>query len=238
MYFASASRLSSAFGVVHRFATAHLVDRLLELRLGEAGGLQQLAQLAAVFERGEREQLAGDVLVAALLRELVGDVQQPRRGPARRAPRRACLRPSAGGRAARRARLCSLPRLTPALANSGLSAAALLVEQRQQQVRRLDHLVVAADGQRLGVGQGVLEAAGQFVVAHAALSWGRNRRWINGPVSAGLQVRPPAPPPATPSRDQQHLHDAGPRRPTRRCRPGIRSATATYSRLAADTPSA
>ncbi len=44
--------------------------------------------------------------------------------------------------------------------------AALLVEQRQHQVRGLDELVVAAEGQRLGVGQGHLELGGQFVHAH------------------------------------------------------------------------
>ena len=48
-------------------------------------------------------------------------------------------------------------------------AAALLVQQGQQHVRRLDHLVIAAHGQGLGVGQGGLETAGQFVVAHGGI---------------------------------------------------------------------
>ena len=43
---------------------------------------------APVLERREHEELAGDVLVAALLRELVGDVEQAVRGRSRRGRRR------------------------------------------------------------------------------------------------------------------------------------------------------
>ncbi len=38
-------------GIVHGLAAAHFVDGLLELRLGEPGALEQLAQLAAILER-------------------------------------------------------------------------------------------------------------------------------------------------------------------------------------------
>ena len=48
-------------------------------------------------------------------------------------------------------------------------AAVGIVEQGQQQVLRLDELVVAADGQALGIGQGLLELGGKFVETHAAL---------------------------------------------------------------------
>ena len=41
-----------------------------------AGRLQRRAELALVVQRREHEQLAGDELVAALLRELVGEVEQ------------------------------------------------------------------------------------------------------------------------------------------------------------------
>jgi hypothetical protein len=48
----------------------------------------------------------------------------------------------------------------------GRGAAVVLVEQGQQQVLRLDELLVVADGQALGVGDGLLELGGEFVEAH------------------------------------------------------------------------
>ena len=47
--------------------------------------------------------------------------------------------------------------------------AAFLVDQGEQHVERLEELVVAADGQRLGVGERRLELAGEFVHAHEGL---------------------------------------------------------------------
>ena len=44
--------------------------------------------------------------------------------------------------------------------------AVLLVQQGQQQVLGLDELLVAAVGQALGVGEGLLEYGGEFVHAH------------------------------------------------------------------------
>ena len=44
--------------------------------------------------------------------------------------------------------------------------AALLAEQRGHHVRRFEHVVVAAHGQRLRVGQRLLETRGEFVHAH------------------------------------------------------------------------
>ena len=62
--------------VLHLLAAAHLLDGLLERALDGAGILQDARQRALVLERGQHEQLAGDELVAALLRELVRDVEQ------------------------------------------------------------------------------------------------------------------------------------------------------------------
>src|SRR5205085_2965650 len=45
-------------------------------------------------------------------------------------------------------------------------AAALLVEQRQQQVRGFDEVVVAADGERLRVAERLLEPGGELVHSH------------------------------------------------------------------------
>ena len=57
-------------------ATADLVDRRFQQRLARAGVFQSLAQRALVIERGEQEQLAGDELVLALLRQLVSEIEQ------------------------------------------------------------------------------------------------------------------------------------------------------------------
>jgi GNAT superfamily N-acetyltransferase len=52
------------------------------------------------------------------------------------------------------------------LRQQGPSAAALLIEQGREQMRGFDDIVVAADGQRLGVGQRLLETRGEFVHTH------------------------------------------------------------------------
>ncbi len=57
-------------------AAAHLIDRALQRALDDAGVAQHLRERALVLERRQHEQLARDVLVAALLRELVGEVEQ------------------------------------------------------------------------------------------------------------------------------------------------------------------
>ena len=73
-------RLAALLGirVVDLLAAAHVLDRALERALHDAGVAQDRAERALVVERGQHEQLAGDVLVAALLRELVGQVEQLR----------------------------------------------------------------------------------------------------------------------------------------------------------------
>src|SRR5690606_3536695 len=62
---------------LHLLAAAHGLDGALQGLLAQAGGLQRLAGLALVLERGQQEQFAGDEGIAPLLRQLVGDVQQP-----------------------------------------------------------------------------------------------------------------------------------------------------------------
>jgi len=47
-----------------------------------------------------------------------------------------------------------------------LRGAALLIEQRQHDVDRLDHVVVAPDRETLGIGQSLLQTRGQFIHAH------------------------------------------------------------------------
>ena len=129
--------------------------------------------------------------------------------------------------------------------------AALAVEQRQHDVRRLEELVVAADGQGLGIGQGLLESAGEFVHAHGITPqvdrWlcGDKRQSIQGSATlspaAGTQPRPCPTASLTPA-DQCVNHSAqamtpmpAPIRTTwmalvrgsaRRCSPGMSPATA------------
>jgi hypothetical protein len=62
--------------VVHLLAAAHFLDGLFDQALGRAGLAQRLAHRALVLQRSEHEQLRGDVLVLALLGELVGEVEQ------------------------------------------------------------------------------------------------------------------------------------------------------------------
>ncbi len=146
-------------------AAAHFVDRALDRALHDTAVPQDLAERPLVLERRKHEQLARDVLVAALLRELVGQVQH-----LAEVVRKMNL--AAGAFHLREVveRLAEL-RAQPVDVGTGLveqraHRAALLVEQRQHQVRGLDELVVAAERQRLGIGEGHLELAGQFVGSH------------------------------------------------------------------------
>ena len=69
-------RLAALFrvGIGDFFPAAHLIDSLLEGTAHEARFLEQ-ARERALLEGGEHEQLARNELVATLLRELVGDVE-------------------------------------------------------------------------------------------------------------------------------------------------------------------
>ena len=125
VYFSSAWRLSSAFGIRDLLAAAHLVDRLLDRAAHRAGLLEQPRQ-RAVLEGGEHEQLAGDELVAALLRELVGDVEQPVQVVGDVDLARRCPRPSAGRRACSAARARSLLTSDAGLHQQRADGAALL----------------------------------------------------------------------------------------------------------------
>src|SRR5690606_1159889 len=71
-------RLALAFGVLAGDAgtAAHGLDRGLQRLARQAVLLEQAAGLALVLTQREQEHLAGDELVAALLRLAVGDVEQ------------------------------------------------------------------------------------------------------------------------------------------------------------------
>ncbi len=151
-------------GVLHLVATAHAGDRLLDARLVGAGGFERLADLALVVERRDDEELAGDELVAALLRQLVGQHQQAVQIVADadvalvaldlRQPlhRFAELAAQTGD-------------VDASLAQQRLGRPALLIEQGDQHMQRLDDVVVATHRQRLRVSQGLLKLGSEFVHA-------------------------------------------------------------------------
>src|SRR5207245_44266 len=71
-------RLAAPFGFLaaDRLTAAHRLDRLVDRLLTAAVFLQQAAGLALVLGEREQKELRGDELVAALLRFLVGQIQQ------------------------------------------------------------------------------------------------------------------------------------------------------------------
>ena len=85
--------------ILHLGAAAHFLDGLFERGARRAVGLQHSAELAAIVAGREHEQFAGNELIAALLRQLVGDVQAACSDRCRAAPRRPIPRPWATDRA-------------------------------------------------------------------------------------------------------------------------------------------
>ena len=65
-------------GVVDGLAAADLLDGLLQRTAHDTRVGEDPSERTLVLAGGEREQLAGDVLVAAFLGQLVGDVEQAR----------------------------------------------------------------------------------------------------------------------------------------------------------------
>jgi len=110
-------------------------------------------------------EFAGDELIALLLGQAVGLVEQ-----ARQVLRQVHV---ASGVLDLRQRVHLLIKrgaqrrnVKADLHQQGLDGAALLLDERGQQVHRLDGRVVMSNGQGLGVGEGKLELAGQTVDSH------------------------------------------------------------------------
>ncbi len=152
-------------GIVHRLATAHLVDGLLQRALAGAGIAQQVAELAPVVHRREHEQLGGDVLIIALLGQLVRLVEQAPEvvGDVHVSGRTLDLRQALQGLAQTGAQPVDVD---VRLGQQVACRAALLVQQGQHQVCRLDELVVATHRETLGIGQGHLELRRELVHPH------------------------------------------------------------------------
>ena len=183
-------RLAALLGIriVDLLPAAQVLDSALERALHDAGIAENGAQRALVVERREHEQLARYVLVTALLRELVSEVEQ-----LRQVIREMHLAPGPLDRGQAIERLAELGaqriEVRARLVEQRPYGAAFLVEQRQHEMRGLDELVIPPERHRLGVGQCYLELAGQFVLAHDGSSLLRAASPRDGGARPGGQVR-------------------------------------------------
>ena len=147
-------RLAGVLGrrVVDLLATAQLIHRLLHGALDGAGLAQGLGDGSLVVQQRQQEQFAADEPVSTLLGELVGDVEEPDSVVAEQYFAGVAL--DLGQRiellAESRAQCIHLD---AGAAEQVPGRTALLVQQRNGHVHGLDELMVATDGQRLGVGQ-------------------------------------------------------------------------------------
>ena len=122
--------------------------------------LEEPSGLALVARGGEQEELGGDVLVAALLGLLVGDVEELRE-LAREVhlPRRAFHLGKLGNRVSQA--FLQGVRIAAGLGDEARDT--LVLEQRRKQVLRLDVLVVLPEREALRLRQGLLELGGELV---------------------------------------------------------------------------
>ncbi len=163
-------RLTAFLGVrvFHLLPAAHGVDGFLDAIFGDARFLEQASELALVLQGGEQKEFARNILIAALLRVLVSEIEQRRQivGDMH----------LAAGAFHRRQAVERLGELRAqgidvhvGLGEQAAGRAAFLVEQRRHQVRRFDELVVAPERQALRVGERLLKLGGHFVHAHGSI---------------------------------------------------------------------
>ncbi len=155
--------LAFSFGIFYRRATAHRVDGGFQRGLAHAVLLQQTTGFALVVAGGQQEHFRGNELVAALLRRLVGQVEQI----AQVAPdlHLAAVAVDFGqtldGLRQRRFQRRHLPpgprQQRPAIG---------IVGHGLQQMQRFDELIVRPDRQTLGIRQGLLQLGRKLVKTH------------------------------------------------------------------------
>ena len=193
VYFLSASRCDSASAESTEVPAAHVVDGRHQRGLRETSFLRRSARLALVVGDGDEEHLAGDEIVAALLRLAVRDVEQPREvAPHLDLAVRALDLRQARDRLVERRR-------QPLDVDAGTlqqrtRRAVLLREQCVEHVDRLDELVVAPDRDALGIGQRFLELGGEFVDSHGKISGKQSCTEVGRRTLLSRQPRPPARP--------------------------------------------
>jgi hypothetical protein len=161
-------RLPALFGVriVDLLAAAHLLDGLLDGTAHRARILQNLGEGAFVLQRRKHEELARNELVAALLRELVDHIQHPLQivrdvhfaGGALHTGQPVQHGTQLGTDAVD---------IDTGLEQQRTNRAAVLVEQREHDVSGVDELMVATYGERLRIGERLLELGRQFVHSHS-----------------------------------------------------------------------
>ncbi len=160
--------LAFCFLRIDTLAAAHGHDRCLDGLAAEAVLPGDATGFALVVGQREQEHLAGDELVAALLRFLVGQVEQVAEVATDR--HLAAMTFDLGQPGQRLTQILLEGRhIDTGAGQQRRSAAIVLVDQRQQQVLRFDELLVAANGQALGIGQRLLELGGEFVDTHEVL---------------------------------------------------------------------
>ena len=140
---------------------------MLQHRLAAAGFAQCLANGALVVDGGEQKPLAGNELILVLLGQLVAQVQQS--GELRAdADLAGCVLKGRvaieeGGQF-----IAQFVGIHSRLLQQRGGSASGLVKQGLEQVGGFDLGVIAADGQALRIGQGLLKTAGELVHPHGA----------------------------------------------------------------------
>ncbi len=162
-------------GIVDHITATQVADSVLQRLLAHALGQQQLAEASIAIQRGEQHQFAGDVLVALLLGEAIGLVEQPCQ---------VLRQVHVTGGVLQLGQLVQL--LGQGLAQrvdveadlhqQGLDRTALLLQQGLHQVQRLDGRVIQANGNGLGIGERKLKLAGQTIDTHGCSSSGKAGR--------------------------------------------------------------
>ena len=165
LYFSKRLAIFFRSRVLDLRAASNLLDRLLQRRARGAAGFQDAAEFAAIVAGREHEQFAGNELVAALLSQLVGDVEQLVEIVADQhlAGRSFHFRHAIERSAEFGPQLCDIG---TGFLQQRTGGTALLIEQCRHQMRRLDVLIIAADGERLGIGQSRLKFGRQLVHSH------------------------------------------------------------------------
>ncbi len=158
-------RLALAFGIrtLHGFSSTHARTGALELLL-LAKAIQDCGELV-VIEGGQQHRLHRDELIALLLRQLVGQIQQTHRIGGNVG--------FSGGVPDHRLALelgfqfaFQPGQIEAGLGEQRTRHAPALAQQCRQQMHRLDGGMVAADGQRLGIGDRFLQGSGETLLTH------------------------------------------------------------------------
>ena len=154
--------------IIDPLATAHGKNRCFQRLSLQTMLTRQAPGLPLVFAEGEQEHLAGDELVAALLRLLVGQVEQVGQITPHLHIATVPLdlgQPLQG--------LLQIPlehrHIDTGPPQQRYRTSFFLVQERQQQMLRFDELLVVAVGEALRIRQCLLKFGGEFVESHENL---------------------------------------------------------------------